>query len=40
MGYLSVSLHDGILTVTYEPSADSEFKAATERYRVQWMGDS
>ncbi len=38
MGYLSVSLHDGILTVTYEPSADSEFEAATERYRVQRMG--
>jgi len=38
MGYLSVSLHDGILTVTYKPIADSEFEAATERYRVQRLG--
>ena len=38
MGYLSASLVDGILTVTYEPRDDSEFEAATERYRVQRMG--
>jgi len=31
MGYLSASLVDGILTVTYKPTADSEFEAATER---------
>jgi hypothetical protein len=39
-GWLSASLVDGILTVTYKPSDDSEFEAATERYRVQRLGDS
>ena len=40
MGYLSASLVDGILTVTYKPTADSEFKAATERYLIERLSDS
>jgi len=39
MGYLSVSLHDGILTVTYKPIADSEFEVATERYLIERLSD-
>jgi hypothetical protein len=42
MGYLSASLVDGILTVTYKPwaSPPSVFKAATERYLIERLSDS
>jgi hypothetical protein len=39
VGWLSACLDSDVLTVTYKPSDDSEFRAATEWYRVSPLSE-